>query len=154
MADKLLADLIVIAHLGWILFMLAGFIFALCGFLRKEFFEWWLFRTLHLIGIAYVSTLAMLGEYCPLTTWENALRAKYDPGLTYPGSFMVHYFEKFIYPDVHPLIIRIPTTLVAVVTVLIFIIRPPEKIKRIFKQKKNKLGNHNSFPEVKRQQDK
>ena len=131
MPYRLLADLIVMIHSAWILFVLRGFILTLRGFLHKEFFERWLFRTLHLFGIAYVSILAMMGKYCPLTIWENTLRAKYDPRLTYPGSFMIYYVEKFVYPDINPLFIQIPTTFIAIFTVAVFIIRPPKKIKRI-----------------------
>ena len=137
MSYRLLADLIVVVHFAWILFMLVGFILTLRGFFHKEFFERWLSRTLHLFGIAYVSILAMMGKYCPLTIWENTLRAKYDPSLTYAGSFMIHYIEKLVYPDINPLIIRIPTTFIAVFTVVIFIIRPPAKIRMIFGRKRN-----------------
>lgn len=133
MLYKILADTIVVMHFGWILFMLVGFIFTLCGFFWKGFFDRWLFRTLHLCGIAYVSLKAVMGKYCPLTIWENTLRAKYDPGLTYAGSFMIHYVEKIVYPDIDPLVIHIPTTFIAVFTVLVFIIRPPAKIKKIFR---------------------
>ena len=132
MLYKILADAIVVIHFVWILLMLAGFIFTLCGFFWKGFFDRWLFRTLHLCGIAYVSLLAIMGKYCPLTIWENALRAKYDPGLTYAGSFMIHYVEKIVYPDVDPLIIQIPTTFIAVFTVVVFIFRPPKKIREVF----------------------
>jgi hypothetical protein len=132
---RILADIIVVIHFVWILFMLIGFIFTLCGFFWKSFFDRWLFRTLHLFGIAYVSLLAIMGKYCPLTLWENILRAKYDPALTYPGSFMIHYAEKLVYPDINPLIIRIPTTFIAVFTVVIFIIKPPAKIRRIFRRR-------------------
>jgi hypothetical protein len=130
---KILADTIVVFHFAWILFMLLGFILTLCGFCWKGFLDRWLFRILHLLGIAYVSALAIMGKYCPLTLWENTLRARYDSTLTYPGSFMIHYAEKLIYPDINPLMIRIPTTFIAVSTVVIFIIRPPARITRIFK---------------------
>jgi hypothetical protein len=65
--------------------------------------------------------------------WENTLRAKYDSTLTYPGSFMIHYVEKLVYPDVNPSIILIPTIFIAVFTVAVFIIKPPKRIKEIFK---------------------
>ena len=132
MLYRIFADIIVIVHFFWILFMLVGFIFTLCGFFKKRFFDRWLFRLVHLFGIAYVSILAAMGKYCPLTLWENTLRAKYDVSLTYPGSFMIHYAEKFVYPNINPLIIRIPTTFIAVFTVVVFIIRPPKRIRRIF----------------------
>jgi hypothetical protein len=133
MLYKILADIIVIVHFVWILFMLIGFIFTLYGFFWKRFFDKWLFRILHLFGIAYVSLLAILGKYCPLTIWENTLRIKHDSTLTYPGSFMIHYVEKLVYPDIDPLIIIIPTTFIAVFTVAVFIIRPPKRIREIFK---------------------
>ena len=136
MLYKILADIIVIVHFGWIIFMLIGFILTLCGFFWKGIFDKWLFRTLHIFGIAYVSLLAIMGKYCPLTLWENTLRSKYDPGITYPGSFMIYYAERLVYPDVNPLIIQIPTTLIAVFTILVFIIRPPKKIRKIWGYKR------------------
>ena len=132
MLYKILADAIVVTHFAWILFMLVGFMLTLYGFFWKKFFDKWLIRTLHLFGIVYVSLLAIMGKYCPLTLWENVLRAKYDPSLTYPGSFMIYYAEKLVYPDINPLLIRIPTTFIAVFTILVFIIRPPQRIRNMW----------------------
>ena len=130
MIYKVLADTIVVIHLIWIIFMLAGFVLTVRGFWRKGFFNRWVFRTLHLCGIFFVGILGLLGKYCPLTVWENALLARYDPSLVYPGSFIIHYVEKLIYPGVHPLIIQIPTTFIAVFTLVVFVFRPPEKIRK------------------------
>ena len=133
MIYKILADLIVAIHFIWILFMLVGFILTLCGFFWKRFFDWFVLRILHLCGIVYVGLLAILREYCPLTILENTVRAKYNPDLTYPGSFIVHHIEKLVYPDVNPSIILVPTISIAVFTIVVFIIKPPTKIKRVFK---------------------
>ena len=135
MKYKILADIIVSVHFAWILFMLVGFILTVRGLFCGNFLNRWIFRSLHLCGIAYVSLLAMMGKYCPLTLWENILRAKYDPSLTYPGSFMIHYAQKLVYPDINPLFIRVPTTFIAVFTVVAFIVRPPKKIKELFRRK-------------------
>lgn len=132
MPYRLLADSIVIIHFAWILFMLWGFILTLRGFFHKEFFERWLFRTLHLLGIVYVGLLAVLRQYCPLTILENALRKKYSPHLTYPGSFIIHYLQRLVYPDIQPLMILIPTMIIAIFAILVFIFRSPKRIKRIF----------------------
>lgn len=126
MPNKILADLVVLVHFFWILFMLAGFILTLSGFFWKRFFAMRLFRILHLFGIIYVTLLAILGEYCPLTILENNLRAKYNSSLTYPGSFIAHYLERVVYPDVNPLIIIIPTIFIVLFTIVIFILRPPK----------------------------
>lgn len=132
MIYKILADLVVFVHFLWIVFMLLGFILTVRGFFYKSFFDRWIFRTIHVMGIAYVSTLAAVGKYCPLTLWENTLRSQYDPSLVYPGSFMINYIERFIYPGINPLFIRIPTTFIAVFTLVVFIIKPPEKVKKLF----------------------
>lgn len=132
MTYKVLADIIVVVHFVWILFMLLGFILTLSSFFYRRFFDMWLFRTLHLFGIVYVGLLAILREYCPLTILENILRQKYNPELRYPGSFITHYIEKLVYPDVNPLIILTPTLFIALFTAVVFILHPPVKIKRIF----------------------
>ncbi|MCD6107100.1 MAG: DUF2784 domain-containing protein [Caldisericaceae bacterium] len=137
MIYKILADTIVIIHFAWILFMLIGFIVTLCSFSKKKFWDRWLFRTIHLFGIVYVSSLAIMRKDCPLTLLENALRAKYNSALIYPGSFMVYYVEKFVYPDVNLFLILIPTAFIAIFSIAIFIIKPPAKIKLIFKQIKS-----------------
>ncbi|MBA7686956.1 hypothetical protein ES703_95416 [subsurface metagenome] len=132
MVFKIIADTIVVLHFVWILFMLLGFILTIWGFFWKGFFELWLFRTLHLCGILYVSLLAILREYCPLTILENISRLKYNPETIYPGSFIAHYIEKLVYPDVNPLILIIGTIFIAVFTLVIFIVKPPTKIRKIF----------------------
>lgn len=133
MIYKIFADLIVTLHFVWVLFMLFGFIITLFAFFRKEFFDKWLFRTIHALGIIFVSILAVLGQYCPLTLWENILRARYDPSLVYAGSCIIHYVHKLLYPDISPLIIRGVTTFISLSTIVIYIIKPPAKIKTIFK---------------------
>jgi len=132
MIYKILADTIVVVHFGWILFMLIGFILTLYGLLFwKEFFNKWLIRTLHLIGIVYVSTLYIMGKDCPLTVLENILRAKSGSSLTYPGSFMIHYVRELVYPNVNLSLVIIPTAFIAIFTMAIFITKPPVKIKNV-----------------------
>ena len=122
MIYKILADTIVVIHFAWILFMIAGFILTLCGFFWKRVFDRWLFRLIHLCGIIYVALLAVLRQYCPLTILENSLRLKYNTGVKYPGSFIVYYIEKLVYPDVNVSIILIPTIFIATFTIIVFII--------------------------------
>lgn len=146
MLYKILADFVVVVHFAWILFMLWGFVLtvrsSICVYILPAaknkwptFFDRWIFRTTHLAGIIYVAILTILGKYCPLTTLENALRRQYDTQLTYPGSFVVHYIERIVYPEANFLIFIIPTITIAVFTILMFIIKPPAKIKQLFKTK-------------------
>ena len=144
MLYKILADLVVLIHFAWILFMLWGFFLTICGsisvyVLRREkdrwrtFFDRWIFRTIHLGGIVYVTIMTVLGENCPLTLMENGLLEHYNPELTYHGSFVVHYIEKIVYPQANFLFFLIPTIIIAVFTVVMFIIRPPAKIKDLLR---------------------
>lgn len=127
-----LADIIVVIHFAWILFILSGFILTSCGFFWKALFDKWLFRTIHLCGIFYAGLLALLRKHCPLTVLENNLRQKYTPESIYPDSFIIHYIEKLVYPDLNTLMIIIPTVIIAVFTIVVFIVRPPAKIRKIF----------------------
>ena len=113
--------------------MVAGFILTLTAFFKRIIFDWWLFRTLHLVGILYVSLLAAMGRFCPLTIFENELRSKQDPEQVYSGAFIVHYVEKIVYPEVAPMVVLIPTFLIAIVTLIVYLIYPPEQVKRLFR---------------------
>ncbi len=139
--EKILADIIVVVHFLWIIFMIWGFGFTLCAVLGvyvfrtdriiwNEFFDRWIFRTLHIIGIVFVAILTLLDKYCPLTIMENLLRRRYDPAADHPGSFIVHYIERLVYPDIDPNLIVVPTLFVAAFTIAVFAIRPPRKIPK------------------------
>jgi hypothetical protein len=115
--------------------MLLGIFLTIYGFFRKEFFDWWLFRTLHLFGILFVGILTILKRFCPLTILENLSRIKYDPESSYPGSFIIHYIERLVYPDVNQTLLRVSTVLVAVFILFAYIIKPPAKIKKLLTKK-------------------
>lgn len=134
MIYKIAADLVVFTHFLWILFMLAGVFLTVYHLLRKNdvFFNRWIFRTVHFLGILYVAALAVLNEYCPLTIFENHLRSQHNPSLVYAGSFIVHYIESFVYPSVDPMIVIIPTAVLGLFITAVYILKPPDKIKRLF----------------------
>jgi len=130
MSVRLLADFILIVHLVWIIFMLYGFALTVRAFWRPAFWDRWVFRTVHLGGILFVACLELLGRYCPLTVWEYGLRRSSDPGGVYPGSFVIGWIEKLIYPDVNPLIYLIPTYGIALFTLVMFVVKRPARIRR------------------------
>jgi len=115
--------------------MLLGFFLTIYGFLWEKFFDWWLFRTLHLSGILFVGILTLLRRFCPLTILENLSRVRYSSENTYPGSFIVHYIENLVYPDVNQTLLRILTVLVALFILVVYTIRPPTKIKNLLTKK-------------------
>ncbi len=132
---RLLADFLVAIHFLWILFMLAGVGLILTGMLfSKRILNWFWFRTLHLAGIVYVGALSLQGKLCPLTVWENQLRTKTDPASTYSGSFIIHYIEKLVYPEVNPALLQAATVSLGVLTILAYILKPPFRLKEILKR--------------------
>jgi len=133
MTDQLLAILITTLHFLWVVFMLTGFFWTIPAFFKhRRFFDFFWFRTLHALGILLVSLFPLLGRYCPLTIWENFFRQR--SGAAYEGGFILHYLEKFIYPDLDPVLIRIGTFIVALVSIGVYIHRPPERTKKWFKK--------------------
>ena len=116
MLYKLLADILTVIHFVYILFMLYGFTLTIRGFFHKDFFDRWVFRTLHMFGIIFVAILAVMNKYCPLTIWEANLMTKYNPVTEYTGGFIVRQIESLLYPDVNPLVVTIPTYFIALFT--------------------------------------
>ena len=84
----LLADLIVILHLGFIVFASLGALLA---------FKWPRLVWLHLPAMIWAAITEFMGLICPLTPLENWLRqqAGADP---YQSSFIAHYLLPLIYP--------------------------------------------------------
>ena len=138
-----LADVVVGVHFVSILFMCAGFITAIIGLKIEKLLQLVFLRIFHLAGIIYMGLNALLDKPCLLTTLENYLRAKYSPGLIYTEVFIIHYLKKLIYPDINPVLITMITGFAAVLSIIIFVIKPPGEVKRIFKKlvtsKKNLL---------------
>lgn len=141
MISLFLADLIVLIHFLWIVFMVLGFlltgraffyvyVFKSVGGAAERFFDRWIFRSGHLFGIVYVSVLAIWGKYCPLTILESGLRRKGAGQSGYTGSFIVHHIEKLVYPEVEVVYVMVPTVIIAVFVVVMFFVRPPSRFRR------------------------
>jgi hypothetical protein len=71
----LLADLILLLHAAFVLFVVGGLVATWTGVaLGKAWARNPWFRGLHLAAIAFVVAQSLLGYTCPLTIWEDALR--------------------------------------------------------------------------------
>ena len=93
----LVADLILLGHVLFVLFVVLGLALILIG----KLIDWsWVrnpwFRLGHLAAISIVALQSWLGRICPLTTWEMALRARSGEGV-YSGSFVTHWLESLLY---------------------------------------------------------
>ncbi|MDA8017991.1 MAG: DUF2784 domain-containing protein [Thermoanaerobaculia bacterium] len=88
MLYRLSADLLVLVHAGFVLFVLAG------GLLVLRDVRW---IFLHVPAAIWGFLVEARGWFCPLTTWENQLRhAAGDAG--YRGGFVENYVIPWLYP--------------------------------------------------------
>lgn len=85
-----LAIAVLLLHVGWILWVLLGWLLT-----RKRA----VLRWLHLASLGYAIGIEVFLWPCPLTYAENFFLQK--AGLrTYSESFLIHYLEAVVYPDV------------------------------------------------------
>ena len=85
---RVLADLVVVAHLVFIIYALFGGLF---GLWRK----WSLW--VHLPTAAWIAVIEFQGWICPLTPLENMLRSA-GGASGYEAGFVEHYLIPVLYP--------------------------------------------------------
>lgn len=85
---SLAANLVVVVHLGFILFATLGGLLAL----RWRWVVW-----LHLPAAAWAAFVEITGGVCPLTPLENNLRSAAGQA-AYTGDFVERYLLPIIYP--------------------------------------------------------
>ena len=94
---KVFADIVVLLHFLWILFLFFG---AFWGIRNRAV------RIFHISGLAFAFVIQIFDWYCPLTHLEFWLRSKHDPALAYTGAFIIYYVEKTVYLELsRPLIL-------------------------------------------------
>ncbi|MGJ0431222.1 DUF2784 domain-containing protein [Methylobacter sp.] len=86
MSNQFAADLVVLLHFSFILFVVFGGLFI---------FKWRWLAWLHLPAAAWGAFIELSGGICPLTPLENRLRA--SDGGSYSGDFIEHYIMPIIY---------------------------------------------------------
>jgi hypothetical protein len=88
MLFRLAADALVVLHLAFIVFVVAG------GFLT---WRWPRLAWIHVPTAVYGAAIEFVGWICPLTPWEVALRRQAGEA-GYEGGFIEHYVLPIIYP--------------------------------------------------------
>ncbi len=122
-----LADLTVVIHAAFVLFVVCGQVLILIGWLNK--WSWCqniIFRWLHLAAIGYVVLEAWFGITCPLTLLEHYLRSLAGESM-YQMSFIgywVHYWLFYTAPD---WVFTLIYTLFGLLVLLTFIGYPPKR---------------------------
>ena len=89
MIYRLLADLIVVVHLAFVVFVVCGGLLVL----RRRRIAW-----LHLPSAAWGAWIEFAGWICPLTPLENRLREKGGEA-AYSSSFVERYLVPALYPE-------------------------------------------------------
>ncbi len=121
----LAADLILILHAAFVVFVVGGLLLVYCGgWLGWEWVRRRTFRLLHLLAVAVVVVQSWLGLVCPLTTWEMALRQRAGQPL-YEGSFIAHWLQRLLYYEAPGWVfILVYTVFGALVLASWFLVRP------------------------------
>ncbi len=86
--NAVLADLLVILHFAFVLFVAAGGLLVL---------RWPRVAFLHIPAAVWGAWIEFTGGVCPLTPLEKSLRAGAGEA-AYPGDFVGHYVLPILYP--------------------------------------------------------
>jgi hypothetical protein len=89
MLYRWLADLVVVLHFGFVLFVVGGGLLAL---------RWPRLTRVHLPTAVWGVLIEFGGWLCPLTPLENWLRRR-SGGAGYAGGFVEHYVLPVLYPS-------------------------------------------------------
>jgi hypothetical protein len=89
MVYRLLADILVMIHAAFVLYALFGGLLAL---------RWRWAAGLHLPAAIWAAAVEFADATCPLTAWENALRAQARASV-YQTGFVEHYILPILYPE-------------------------------------------------------
>jgi len=90
MLHRALADLVVVTHFAFIVFVVLGGLLAL---------RWRLMPLAHLPAALWGVYIELSGGICPLTPLENTLRQGAGSS-GYAGGFVEHYLVPIVYPAV------------------------------------------------------
>jgi hypothetical protein len=88
MPYRALADLVVLVHLAFVVFVVAGGMAVL---------RWPRLARIHLPAVVWAAWIEYAGWVCPLTPLENALR-RAGGATTYAGGFVERYIVPVLYP--------------------------------------------------------
>lgn len=93
---SLLADLVLLAHFLFVLFVVGGLLAIWAGAaLRWRWIRHFWFRLAHLGAIMFVAAESLLGAVCPLTAWEDRLRG----AAPQPAGFIQRWVSRILFYD-------------------------------------------------------
>ncbi len=98
-AATLLADLILLLHIAVVGFVVLGEALFLAGGWRGwSWVRHFGLRLTHLALMVFIAVQTSLGQLCPLTLWEQALRRRAGQG-AFTESFIEHWLSRLLFFD-------------------------------------------------------
>ena len=126
MIYRIIADLIVIVHVAYVLFVLLGLVLTIVGGAMK--WNWvcnrW-FRGVHLAMILFVVFEAWIGMTCPLTTWEQEFRGAAEQQ-TYQGDFVANWAPETLFFAAPPWVFTAAYTFLGGLVLATLLLVPPQ----------------------------
>jgi hypothetical protein len=127
----LLADAIVLLHLGYVLFTVGGeAAVVLGGLLRWRWVRNLWFRIAHLLSVVLVAIEALTGVLCPLTQWEYTLRRLAGQIVEEQIPFMARLVRRLIFYDFPEWVFVTAYILFAAVVAASLLLVPPRRPSR------------------------
>lgn len=124
---RVLADLVVLVHVAWVAFIVLGLAAVLIGVARG--WSWvrnaW-FRGAHLAMIGVVVAESLLGVVCPLTAWEQRLRALGGQS-AYTGDFLGYWAHRLLFVRADPWVFTTVYVLFGAAVLAAFLLAPPRR---------------------------
>ena len=118
----MLADAVLALHVLFVLFVVGGFALILIGARHWSWVRNRAFRIAHLAAIVFVAAEALLGVTCPLTYWEDLLRASGEE-----RSFVGRWLAWLLYYNFPEWVFAIAYTVFAAAVILAWRAIPPRK---------------------------
>ena len=121
--NPFLADIVLIVHFLFVAFVVGGLALIWVG--AASGWAWvrnfW-FRVAHLAAIVFVAGEALVGVWCPLTVWEDALR-----GVHGEKSFVARWIHRLLFYDFPGWVFTVAYVLFALVVIATLVWLPPRQ---------------------------
>jgi hypothetical protein len=125
--SQLAADVVLIVHFGFVLFVVGGLVAIWCGaVLRWSWVRAFWFRVTHIAAICFVAAESLMGVVCPLTLWEDALR-----GRSSESGFIARWVHAVLFYNLPEWIFTmIYVGFAGIVIVTYWLVPPRRKVRR------------------------
>jgi hypothetical protein len=108
-----LASAVIALHAAFILWIIFG-----AAFTRRRP----LLTALHIGSFLWGVLIEVVSWPCPLTIAENWLQVRAG-GAGYQNGFLLHYLDKFVYPNVPPQVLVVAAAFVCLINLLVYAMR-------------------------------